>query len=90
MIEIWMSIIGISMALAGIPQIIKIYKRKSSGDISVFFWFLILHGQIWWLIYGIYIKSLSLIISNTTCITISIFIIFLTFKLRKGLTNGKY
>ncbi len=83
--ELWMIIIGASMAFADIPQILKLIKRKSSKDISLLFWFIILHGQLWWLGYGIYIKSISLAVSNFICVMFAIYIIVLVFKYRKVL-----
>ena len=50
-LETWMSVIGVSMALAGVPQIVKLLKRKKSDDLSLMLWWIILHGQVWWLIY---------------------------------------
>ncbi|GAG83359.1 unnamed protein product, partial [marine sediment metagenome] len=52
MFDIWMSLVGISMGLSTVPQIIKIVKRKKSDDISIILWAIILHGLCWWLIKG--------------------------------------
>lgn len=79
-IETWMSLIGISMACSTIPQIVKLIKRKSSDDVSLLFWFLILHGQIWWGWYGIITKSICLTITNFVCAIFSTCIIILVAK----------
>ncbi len=84
MFEIWMTLVGISMGFSSIPQIVKICKRKSSGDISITLWIIIFHGLIWWFIYGIYIKSPSLTIANGCGIVIDTVLLFLILKYRKN------
>jgi MtN3 and saliva related transmembrane protein len=81
--EIWMCIIGISMALSGLPQIYRIYKNKSSNDVSLSLWILVTHGIFWWLIYGIIINSISIIITNFICLIIDLIILFLVIKYRR-------
>ncbi|MBW2194054.1 MAG: hypothetical protein JRF37_00370 [Deltaproteobacteria bacterium] len=84
MLETWMSIVGASMALAGVPQITRLLKRKKSDDLSLLLWWIILHGQVWWLIYGFWKHSRSLVITNTLCAIASITIIYLRVKYRKS------
>ena len=56
------SIAGVSMGLSSLPQVYKIYKRKSAADISKFTHFII--GASIWLLYGIEINSIPIILSN--------------------------
>ena len=88
-VEFFMSIIGVVMACGTIPQIIKLYKRKSSDDISLLSWVWVLFGQISWLGYGIYIKSPSLIIVEIAWIIAGVTIIYLTIKYSKKNINIK-
>ena len=83
-IEVWMSIIGISIALAGLPQIKKLLKRKLSNDISIWMWLLLFNGQAWWLWYGYHLRSISLVVTNIMCVLFSTTIIFLVLKYRKN------
>lgn len=78
--ELWMSIVGISMSLGGIPQAYRIIKRRSSKDISITLWIILIHGMAWWLYYGITIHSISLIITNSFCLSLDLFILFLVIK----------
>ena len=55
---------GLLTNFAVIPQIIKIYKSKSAGDISFLFNTMMLIGVIAWLAYGIISGRASLIIWN--------------------------
>ena len=82
MFDVWMSVVGISMGLSTIPQIIKIIKRKKADDISIVLWIIILHGLFWWLIKGIYEGDISLIITNSFCIVIDTILILLILKYR--------
>jgi len=81
-VEIWMSIIGVSMAFAGLPQIFRIWKRKSSDDVSMLLFFIIFHGQVWWIFYSYSIGSISLFLTNATSIIFNGTILILTYKYR--------
>jgi MtN3 and saliva related transmembrane protein len=58
------SFAGISMGLSSLPQVYKIYKRKSAADISVTTHLIIVIGAFIWLLYGLEIKSFPIILSN--------------------------
>jgi len=64
-LSILATIFGSVMALASLPQIYKIYKRKSAKDISAISYSFFMVGGIIWLLYGIELKSSAVIISNT-------------------------
>ena len=83
-VEIWMSIIGISMAFAGLPQIKRLLKRKSSNDISIWAWLIIVNGQVWWLWYSCHLRIISLVVTHIMCVIFSTTIIFLVLKYRKN------
>ncbi len=55
------------MSLGVLPQIYRIWKRKTSNDISITLWVVMIHGILWWLYYGITINSISLIVTNSVC-----------------------
>ena len=80
--EIWMIIVGISMSLAGFPQIYRIWKRKTSNDISITLWIILIHGLAWWLYYGITIGSISLIVTNIVCIVLDSTVLAMIIKYR--------
>lgn len=58
------SFAGVSMGLSSLPQVYKIYKRKSASDISKFTHLIIVLGALIWLLYGFEINSFPIIISN--------------------------
>ena len=59
------TIFGSVMALAALPQIYKIFKRKSAKDISAISYSLFALGGIIWLLYGIELNNSAIILSNT-------------------------
>lgn len=58
------TIFGVLGAFALIPQVVKIYKRKSADDISFTSYSIMFCGAIVWFVYGIENGSLPLIVSN--------------------------
>lgn len=65
MLSILATIAGSAMALASLPQIYKIFKRKSAKDISAISYSCFALGGIIWFLYGIELHSSAVIISNT-------------------------
>lgn len=59
------------------PQLYKIIKTKSSKDISIVMYFLLLVAQILFTIYGVLEKDIIIIVTNvSSIIIISLIIIF--------------
>jgi len=74
-LSILATISGSVMALASIPQIYKIFKRKSAKDISALSYTFFVSGGLIWLLYGIELNSSAIILSNTLSVTTSIFVL---------------
>ncbi len=83
-VEIWMSIVGISMALAGLPQIARILKQNSSEDVSVLMFSIFIFGQAWWIWYGFRVSSLSIQLTNSVGIVVNTIIVILILRFRMG------
>ena len=64
MLEGWMTIVGISIALSSVPQIIRLLRRKKSDDVSICLPLIWIHGNLWWCYYGFKINEFSLIVTN--------------------------
>jgi len=77
------TITGSLMALAYLPQIIKIWKRKSVEDISISLFLILFVGIAIWLLYGLSINNLPLIIANAIGLLGSGTVVFLYFKYKK-------
>ncbi len=70
------------MSMGGFLQIYKMWRRKSSDDISIAFWIVMIHGLIWWFYYGITINSISLIVTNSICIILDSTVLIMIIKYR--------
>ncbi|MDD1746379.1 MAG: SemiSWEET transporter [Methanomassiliicoccales archaeon] len=71
---------GFLTTIGFVPQIIKGYRSKSMGDLSLFMPILIGVGMSIWLIYGIWLDSLPLILWNAVALTLNIVIIVLILR----------
>lgn len=74
-LSILATISGSVMALASLPQIYKIFKRKSAKDISAISYSCFTIGGLIWLLYGIELNSSAVVISNTLSATTSILVL---------------
>ncbi len=71
---------GFFVALAGLPQLIKIMKTKKTRDVSILLVLILMTSATLWLIYGYFIKSWPLIISDI--VVLGLWIIILRYKLK--------
>jgi MtN3 and saliva related transmembrane protein len=73
---------GAFTTVAYLPQVIKIRRSKSSGDISLLMVTLNCSGMFLWLLYGLFINSAPIIAAN--CITLALMcgVLVLTIKHR--------
>ncbi|KAA0254539.1 hypothetical protein FBQ97_07395 [Acidobacteria bacterium ACD] len=56
------SIVGIATGAAYVPQAVRIWKRRSSDDVSLLTYLLFLGGQAVYLLYGIRFRQLPIVI----------------------------
>ena len=66
--------------IAFLPQAIKVYKSKSTKDISLYMFLIFTIGVLSWLIYGLIINDLPVILANAVTLVLSFFI--LIYKIR--------
>lgn len=64
---------------AYVPQVYKTWKQKSTKDISLTMYLVLLTGVLLWLVYGFYIESLPIILAN--CVTVVLVFFVLIMKL---------
>jgi MtN3 and saliva related transmembrane protein len=79
-----MEIIGLIAATlttaAYVPQVYKTWKEKSTKDISLSMYAVLLLGVLLWLVYGIYLESLPIILSNIITSMLLLFMLFMKLK----------
>tara|TARA_A100000164_G_C21621317_1_gene636727 strand:- start:441 stop:704 length:264 start_codon:yes stop_codon:yes gene_type:complete len=66
--------------LAFFPQAVKVWKTKSTKDISLYMFVIFTIGVVSWLIYGIIISDLPIVLANAVTLILSLFI--LSYKLK--------
>lgn len=78
------TVIGLIAALfttiSLLPQLIKVYKTKSTKDISTGMFALFGGGVLLWFIYGLLIKDLPIIIANLLAFVQALVILFFKAK----------
>jgi MtN3 and saliva related transmembrane protein len=67
---------------AYLPQVIKTWRTRSTTDISLGMFLLMVSGLVLWLAYGIMLADLPLIASNTVTLILAAAILYL--KVRHG------
>ena len=84
--EILVEVVGLVGAmfttLAFVPQVVKIWKNRTSDGVSLSMYVCMLVGIISWLAYGILIDSIAVIVANILSGILQVVIIFLTLKNR--------
>ncbi|MEW5794957.1 MAG: SemiSWEET transporter [Candidatus Zixiibacteriota bacterium] len=75
-------IAGTCTTTAFVPQLLKIWKSKSTRDISLWMYVVICTGIALWLIYGIIIDSLPVILANVVTLVIASAILILKIRYR--------
>lgn len=81
-IEILGLLAGGLTTAAFVPQVYKTYKSKSADSLSLTMFMVFFVGIILWLIYGIYVNSLAMMVTNSITAGLSLLLIYfkLTFK----------
>lgn len=79
-IEIIGFIAAILTTSAFIPQVYKTWKTKDVKAISLTMYLVMFTGVLLWLVYGIYINSLSMVLANGITSILILFIIIFKIK----------
>ena len=81
-LQVATTIVGTAMSLGYFPQAYKIYKSKSSKNISFITFSIFAVGTLLWVIYGFSIKDITIILSFIPGVIGSWLILLLAFKYR--------
>jgi MtN3 and saliva related transmembrane protein len=74
---------GTISSITFLPQVIKIWQTKSAKDLSVPMLLLLVLGVSMWLAYGIIIKNVPVIYTNSMVLLMSFIMLFFKFKYNK-------
>ncbi len=67
---------------AFVPQVYKALKHKSTADVSLTMYIVLLAGLMLWVIYGVYHNSLSIILANVITGILALTMLILKLKHR--------
>lgn len=83
MTDINIEIIGLIAAVfttsSFLPQVVKIYKTKQTKDVSAAMYIVMFIGILFWLYYGIIIKSFAIITANVVSGVLVLFVLLFKF-----------
>ena len=75
---------AILTTIAFVPQVYHVWKSKSNSGLSLTTYMIFVIGVFLWLIYGIFIDSISMIIANSITVFLSLIIIYFIIKSKKS------
>jgi MtN3 and saliva related transmembrane protein len=73
---------GALTTVAFVPQVIKTWRTRSTADISLWMFAILIAGIIAWLAYGVIIHDIPLILANAMTLLLAGAILF--FKIKNG------
>ena len=76
------SAVGIATGAAFVPQAARIWRRRSSDDVSILTYLLFLGGQVIYLVYGVRIEQWPLIVGMAANIVGSLAVILSALRFR--------
>jgi MtN3 and saliva related transmembrane protein len=78
---------GVLMALSPMLQIRKMVQRRSSSDVSVGYFAVLIVGFVLWISYGVSIDNLALVIPNSVALVVAVITVVMAFRYRP--TNAR-
>jgi MtN3 and saliva related transmembrane protein len=79
----WMGLLAAFCSTAAfVPQVVKTWRTRSTKDISLVMFMVLITGVLLWLAYGILIRDIPLIVANGATLLFAGTILF--FKLKHG------
>lgn len=74
---------GTITSITFLPQVIQIWKTKSAKDISLGMLGLLMLGVSMWLAYGIIVKDIAIIYTNSMVLAMSFIMAYFKFRFNK-------
>ena len=74
---------GVLMGLSPVLQIRRMLRQRSSRDVSVWYFTILLVGFVLWIGYGIASHNLALIVPNTVALLVGVSTVAIALRLRK-------
>ena len=71
---------GVLTTISFLPPVIRVWKTRSTKDLSLSMFLLFVLGVFFWLLYGIFKHEWPLIIANLTTLSLACVILFFKIK----------
>ena len=75
---------GVLMAMSPVLQIRRMLQQRSSADVSIGYFAVLLVGFLLWICYGIAARNLALIVPNTVALLTGASTVAIAFRLGRG------
>ena len=76
----WVEILGytagVLSAITFLPQVIKTWKMKKAGELSLLTILFVISSVVLWIIYGLIINNKVIIFTNSIILLLSLFILY--------------
>lgn len=80
---------GVAMALSPVLQITRILRRRSSEDVSIAYYLVLMVGFGLWIAYGASIDNLALVVPNAVALMVGLITIGIALRFREhGRASG--
>lgn len=73
-------IAGALTTVSFLPQVVRIWRTKQTRDLSLLMYLILCMGIALWVVYGIFSKSLPVIIANSVVIVFCLYILMMKIK----------
>ena len=71
---------GTLTTIAFVPQLLKVWRTKSTEDISLLMFLIFTSGVVMWLIYGVLLDEAPIVVTNTVTLGLASAILWLKIK----------
>lgn len=78
------SLAAVCTTIAFVPQFVRVYRLKSARDISLATFLVFSIGVFLWLIYGLFIRSMPVIVANAVTLGLALAILWLKLNYDRG------
>lgn len=75
---------GVLMGLAPVLQIRRMLRERSSDQVSLGYFMILLAGFLLWIAYGISLRNLALVVPNSVALLVTTAVITVTVRLRRA------
>ena len=75
---------GVLMGVAPVLQIRRMIRERSSRDISLGYFTILLFGFLLWIAYGLSARNLALVIPNSVALLVAALLMIVALRLRGG------